>query len=128
MANGCRFKVRRLPPATEVPLGKVELGMKLTCSSCGARFYDLNHTPAVCPKCDAENSRPVIFRTRRASEEREEKKVAVVVAPVAKAPPEDAEAEADTPEKDDDEKEDGVIEDTSDLGGDDVEVVVEKEP
>ncbi len=28
-----------------------ELGTKRTCSSCGARFYDLAKSPVVCPKC-----------------------------------------------------------------------------
>ena len=27
------------------------LGMKRTCPSCAARFYDLNKDPIVCPKC-----------------------------------------------------------------------------
>jgi len=31
-----------------------ELGLKRTCVSCGARFYDLGKTPAVCPKCSTE--------------------------------------------------------------------------
>ena len=30
---------------------KLELGTKRHCSSCGARFYDLNKNPIVCPKC-----------------------------------------------------------------------------
>src|SRR5262249_20644465 len=65
--------------ATEDSLGKVDLGMKLTCESCGARFYDLNKTPAVCPKCGASNNRPAIFKTRgraAAAEDREEKRAA----------------------------------------------------
>ena len=28
-----------------------KLGTKRSCESCGAKFYDLNKTPAVCPKC-----------------------------------------------------------------------------
>ena len=31
---------------------KPEWGLKRTCQSCGARFYDLNHEQIVCPKCD----------------------------------------------------------------------------
>jgi len=31
-----------------------ELGLKRTCVSCGARFYDLTKSPAVCPKCGTE--------------------------------------------------------------------------
>jgi uncharacterized protein (TIGR02300 family) len=32
-------------------MGTVSLGTKRTCSSCGARFFDLLKAPAVCPKC-----------------------------------------------------------------------------
>jgi uncharacterized protein (TIGR02300 family) len=28
-------------------------GTKRRCASCGAAFYDLNHDPIVCPKCQA---------------------------------------------------------------------------
>lgn len=28
-----------------------KLGTKRACESCGAKFYDLNKDPAVCPKC-----------------------------------------------------------------------------
>lgn len=27
-------------------------GAKHTCHSCSARFYDLNHTPVTCPRCE----------------------------------------------------------------------------
>lgn len=30
---------------------KPELGTKRQCASCGARFYDLLHSPITCPKC-----------------------------------------------------------------------------
>lgn len=39
-------------------MGKPELGSKLTCASCAARFYDLLRLPAVCPKCDAVQPPP----------------------------------------------------------------------
>ena len=32
-------------------MAKPELGLKRQCMSCGAKFYDLNKNPAVCPKC-----------------------------------------------------------------------------
>jgi uncharacterized protein (TIGR02300 family) len=32
---------------------KPELGMKRLCASCGAKFYDLHHSPITCPKCSA---------------------------------------------------------------------------
>lgn len=47
-------------------MGKVDLGEKLSCTSCGARYYDLNKMPALCPKCGAENERPKVFKTKKA--------------------------------------------------------------
>lgn len=35
-------------------MAKPELGTKRVCVACGARFYDLTKTPAVCPKCGTE--------------------------------------------------------------------------
>ncbi len=32
-------------------MAKPELGNKRQCQSCGAKFYDLNKDPIVCPKC-----------------------------------------------------------------------------
>jgi uncharacterized protein (TIGR02300 family) len=32
-------------------VAKPELGIKRLCAHCGAKFYDLNHTPITCPKC-----------------------------------------------------------------------------
>ena len=112
---------------TEDALGKVDLGMKLTCESCGARFYDLNKQPSSCPKCGATNARPAIFKSRRsaAAEEREDKRLAAAAAAKAKAPEDEVEVEAVADDADED---DEVIEDTSDLGeDDDVEVAVEKD-
>jgi uncharacterized protein (TIGR02300 family) len=34
-------------------VAKPELGLKRQCMSCGAKFYDLNKNPIVCPKCGA---------------------------------------------------------------------------
>jgi uncharacterized protein (TIGR02300 family) len=31
---------------------KQELGTKRLCAHCGAKFYDLHHSPIICPKCD----------------------------------------------------------------------------
>ncbi len=33
-------------------MAKPDLGTKRLCGSCGAKFYDLNKTPIVCPKCE----------------------------------------------------------------------------
>jgi uncharacterized protein (TIGR02300 family) len=32
-------------------VAKPELGTKRLCAHCGAKFYDLNHSPITCPKC-----------------------------------------------------------------------------
>ncbi|HRK25477.1 MAG TPA: TIGR02300 family protein [Beijerinckiaceae bacterium] len=34
-------------------MAKPELGIKRQCLSCGAKFYDLNRDPILCPKCGA---------------------------------------------------------------------------
>jgi uncharacterized protein (TIGR02300 family) len=101
-------------------VAKAELGMKLTCESCGARFYDLNKTPGICPKCGAANARPVIFKaSRRPAEDRE--KLAAAKAPVAPVNTDDDDVEVET---DDDDEDEAVIEDTSDLGEDDDDITV----
>ncbi len=106
-------------------MAKAELGMKLTCESCGARFYDLNKTPGLCPKCGAANARPVIFKASRRSAEDREKAAAPVKVPVA---PVIADDDAVEPAAADDDEDEAVIEDTSDLGEDDeVAVPVQQE-
>jgi uncharacterized protein (TIGR02300 family) len=39
-------------------MGRPELGSKLTCTGCSERFYDLNRSPAVCPKCGVQQALP----------------------------------------------------------------------
>ena len=98
-------------------MAKAELGMKLTCESCETRFYDLNKIPGICPKCGASNSRPVIFKASRRTPE---------AAEVKKAEPPKPKDNIDDIDDDDDDDDNDVIEDTSDLGDDDVEVIVKK--
>ena len=33
------------------PVAKTELGAKRQCQNCGAKFFDMNKDPIVCPKC-----------------------------------------------------------------------------
>lgn len=105
-------------------MAKAELGMKLTCESCGARFYDLNKQPGICPKCGTANARPVIFKASRGrpSEDKAAAQKAAVPKPIVA---EDDAVEADAEEEEDE----AVIEDTSDLGEDDedIEVPVQKD-
>src|SRR6185295_2741004 len=59
-------------------VAKPDLGTKRLCAGCGAKFYDLNRTPIVCPKCETVFVVPVV--TSRA---RPEAKPVPVAAPVA---------------------------------------------
>jgi uncharacterized protein (TIGR02300 family) len=34
-------------------MAKIEWGIKRMCQACGVRFYDLQKTPIICPKCQA---------------------------------------------------------------------------
>nr|WP_319390647.1 TIGR02300 family protein [uncultured Cohaesibacter sp.] len=42
-------------------MARPELGTKRVCADCGARYYDLNRDPIVCPKCGS------IFETVKTS-------------------------------------------------------------
>jgi uncharacterized protein (TIGR02300 family) len=68
-------------------VAKPELGTKRLCAGCGAKFYDLNKDPIVCPKCST------VFEFAPSARPRPE---AVARAPVVEeevAAPEVAEAE-----------------------------------
>lgn len=113
---------RRFPEEHEVrvfAMAKAEWGLKRTCQSCGARFYDLQRSPISCPKCGAEYDPEALLKSRRG------KPAPAVVKPVVAETPEPEEAAAAEGEE---EEEDAVIEDTSELGEDDEDVaeVVEK--
>ena len=62
-------------------MGKVALGEKQVCPSCGAKFYDLGRRPAICPKCQTafdpsdETLRLKRTRARPAAYEDEEEDV-----------------------------------------------------
>ena len=55
-----------------------DLGTKRLCSGCGAKFYDLNRSPILCPKCgtafeihETARARPDTARSRKQVEEEE---------------------------------------------------------
>lgn len=99
-------------------MAKSEWGLKRTCQSCGARFYDMSRDPIICPKCGTEFDPEAVLKAKRGT-----KAVAERPAPVEKPVPEDAEvgADEDLVEADETEEEE-VIEDTSELGEDDEDV------
>lgn len=109
-------------------MAKPEWGTKRTCTTCGARFYDMQRQPIVCPKCGAENDKDVGKAKRgaaKSSRSEPVKKVAVVKAAV------DELDEDDLLSTDEDSDKDDLMEDASDLGEDDedmAEVIEHIEP
>ena len=59
-------------------LAKPELGTKRQCQNCGAKFFDLNKDPIVCPKCGTvlQGAAPV-----RAAAKPKEEEAALAAAP-----------------------------------------------
>jgi uncharacterized protein (TIGR02300 family) len=52
-------------------VAKPELGAKRQCQNCGAKFFDLNKEPIVCPKCGTI-FQGVVARAERASAKEDE--------------------------------------------------------
>ena len=120
-------------------MSKPELGTKRDCPSCGAKFYDLNKNPVVCPKCKHEYVPDAGPKAKRAkpAEKPKEKPVKRVVAEddednVSLDAMRDDEFAADTDddidvdvdvEVDDDADDDTFLEDDED-GDDDVTGIV----
>jgi len=104
-------------------VGKLDLGTKRICHSCGARFYDLNRDPIACPKCGTTHDPQATLKARRnrslaAEKAKQAKSVPVLV-------PDEVEL---VKVGDEPEEEAGVIEDPEELGQDDEDVaeVIEK--
>jgi uncharacterized protein (TIGR02300 family) len=79
---------------------KPELGTKRLCASCGARFYDLLHSPITCPKCDTVLATADVNRSRvrvkaTPEPEREFERPAPETSGAQFASPKDADGEAD---------------------------------
>jgi uncharacterized protein (TIGR02300 family) len=122
---------------------KPELGTKRLCASCGARFYDLLHSPITCPKCGTVFAvTPALAQTRlKATPEPERTFEPAVETPGAQfVSPVGADAETDSEqtsvileEKDDDELADedlngaALLEEGDQDEDDVVEVIIEEE-
>jgi uncharacterized protein (TIGR02300 family) len=108
-------------------LAKPEWGLKRTCQSCGARFYDMGRDSVACPKCGTKFDPDAVMKTKRTT-----KAVAEKAPPPPKAKPKPKPAEEEELEVVADEElvegeaaegeEEEVIEDTSELGEDDEDV------
>jgi len=107
-------------------LAKPEWGEKRICLDCGAKFYDMQRSPIVCPSCDTEFVPVTSGRSSRAKAPApapKPKLVKPVVADEDAAQVTDDDDDDDIPEDlalladDDDDDDDDLIEDVSDLGG-----------
>ncbi len=103
-------------------MAKAEWGLKRTCQSCGAKFYDMGRSPIVCPKCSAVFDPEALLKARRSKAP-----VLPKAAPVDEVDTADADVAVEADDKE--EEEEAVMEDTSELGqdSDDVEEVVDKD-
>jgi len=91
-------------------MAKPELGTKRVCVSCATRFYDLTKSPAVCPKCGAEQPIEQPRPRRTGGNVIEDKRPKKVV-----AAPEDVDVEVEGVE---DVEEEDVLEAADDLEDD----------
>ena len=97
-------------------MGRPEFGTKFSCTGCQERFYDLNRSPAICPKCGAQQSppKPVAVRPLRnphGSASRPSRVPATVAAAEDIEPedPPDDESDVDAGEADDEADDDTEI-------------------
>ncbi len=99
---------------------KPEWGSKRTCLNCGTRFYDMQRTPIVCPKCGSENAPDAVSKARRSMKKAPahaaEPKPKAVAPIVGDDEILDDEAEL---EVEDDEADEALIEDADELAEDD---------
>ena len=130
-------------------MARPEWGVKRTCLSCGARFYDLQRDPIVCPACGATVDATAQSKPRRARALPTARVAAVPVAaevePAAAVVEDEVELDTDLAEDeeteedeevvaseaadDESEEEEGesAIEDVSELGDDDMTDVIDTE-
>lgn len=91
-------------------------GIKRTCLSCGAKYYDFKKKTPACPSCGTAFDPEALLKSRRRNVPEERVKPVPVVEPEVEA----EEEEVETPDAGAD-----VIEDTEDLATDDTEAAVE---
>ena len=121
-------------------MAKLAWGTKLTCPSCGARFYDLRRPSVACPKCESPYSGKINVKPKRTcvpAEAAKQVEQAVVIAAAAAEPKKESRASTEVGSKEFADKElegigdvEGVetgkaaelIEDPSELGEDDDDV------
>ena len=102
------------------------LGFRRICPNCGTKYYDMNKQPPACPTCQAVFDPEGLVRTRRRAmivdkevpenQEAEEEEV---------VEEDEADIEIDADIEEDDEEGEDLIEDASELEGDDDDLLVE---
>jgi uncharacterized protein (TIGR02300 family) len=75
-------------------VAKIELGTKRQCQNCGAKFFDLNKDPILCPKCGTVFQGAARIQ-RAAPKDEEEEEEAVAPAGIELVPLEEADAGED---------------------------------
>jgi uncharacterized protein (TIGR02300 family) len=103
-------------------LAKPALGLKRTCQSCGARFYDLHRDPIICPKCASVYDPEAASRTRRSRTTVAAAKPAARPAPEIAETPEAEVGDEDLEVAEEEGEAEEVIENTDDLPEDENEV------
>jgi uncharacterized protein (TIGR02300 family) len=107
-------------------MAKPDLGAKVVCGDCSARFYNLKRQDPECPKCGAVYKAAKVSKPRKAKESAPK----VVVPTLSDDETDDVDDEAlllaDDDSDDDIESDDasGIMEDTSDLADDDMSEVI----
>jgi hypothetical protein len=91
LLDGPRWTDREL----EILMPKAEWGVKRTCITCHARFYDLARDPIVCPKCGAELDITVLLKPKRAKPAAKAAAVKVVAKDIDLVDDDDDEIEID---------------------------------
>ena len=91
-------------------MAKPELGSKRQCQNCGAKFFDLNRDPILCPKCGATFQPPAFARAAARAPAADEEDSDLPQAGPEMVSLEDAEAGED--------KAAATVEDDVDLGDD----------
>ncbi|MCG8543338.1 MAG: TIGR02300 family protein [Alphaproteobacteria bacterium] len=126
MAIGTRILTT---PSKEATLAKPEWGMKRSCASCGARFYDLQRDPIICPKCETvfdPDQATRLKRARTAPPTPDAKPAAAAAKPAAADEDAELEEAADVEDVEVDDEDDDVLEDASDLNdSDDLDEIVD---
>ena len=109
-------------------MAKPEWGSKRICQSCGAKFYDLQKDPIVCPACGATFDPEAVLKSRRGKPLAQKEKARPAKSKADEAHDaavmDDDAVELDTEDDSDSDSDDESVEDTDDLGDDDIDVEV----